>query len=407
VPARSEPAPDPQQALLHQADEALARKDFAAAADMLRKYIASKPDDAYAHFQLGYAATGLEKWDDAKTHYARAAELDPKMAAAHMNLGLILLEHGTPQAAAAALGRAAELLEGQAQPRFLFGTALEKAGRVSEAIAEYRVALRADSTKPEYHLALGRALLNSGSHAEAEKSFRAALELRPDAAHARLGLAQSLLGQQKPGPAAGELEAYLVAQPGDAVTRLQLARTFSELQQDDRAVAALDRLDAGGTPSLESLELRAEIYLRQKKFDAAAQAIAGILAAQPHNAAARAKLGRLHLEKRDFAGAQRELVEALRLQPEHLDALRDLASAFYLAENYEAALKAQDLLLKREAPPHFFWFVRATCFDKLGKKPEALESYEKFVALDQGRSDKQDFQARQRIRILRRSLKLD
>jgi hypothetical protein len=38
--------------------------------------------------------------------------------------------------------------------------------------------------------------------------------------------------------------------------------------------------------------------------------------------------------------------------------------------------------------------------DRLQQRPQALENYKKFLELDQGKSDKEDFQARQRIRVL-------
>ncbi|MBI1738812.1 MAG: tetratricopeptide repeat protein, partial [Acidobacteria bacterium] len=107
---------------------------------------------------------------------------------------------------------------------------------------------------------------------------------------------------------------------------------------------------------------------------------------------------------RDFPSAERELLEALRLDPKLTDAVRDLAAVYYLGEKFEAALRVQDELARRETPNAGWWFIRATCYDKLHKLPEAIAAYEKFLALDEGRSDKQGFQARQRIRILKREL---
>ena len=37
-------------------------------------------------------------------------------------------------------------------------------------------------------------------------------------------------------------------------------------------------------------------------------------------------------------------------------------------------------------------------------QPEALAAYKQFVALDQGRTERQDFQARQRIKALERAI---
>jgi hypothetical protein len=50
------------------------------------------------------------------------------------------------------------------------------------------------------------------------------------------------------------------------------------------------------------------------------------------------------------------------------------------------------------------WFVRGTCYDKLAQKPEAVAAYQKYLDLDQGSHDTQDFQARQRILSLQREM---
>jgi len=395
---------DPFQVLLNQADEALAKEDFASAIAALGKYTAGRPEEAYGYFQLGYAHSGQKNWELARLAYAKAISLDPKMGAAHLNLGLVLLENGPVKEAIEPLRKAAELLPDRAQIKFLLGTALERDGQIEPALASYRAAIAQDGKDPAYHLALGRTLLNWDKHADAQKAFEAALALRPDAAAARLGLAQTLLAQEKWERAAAELESYLRAVPEDATSRVQRAHALLQLGASESALAELDRAEASSAPSPASQKLKIAALLALKRFDEATAALEKAVAAEPGNAEYQAKLGRLLLGKRDFAAAEKSLLVALRLQPQMLDALRDLAATYYLAENYPAALQVQDAILKREPATAYFWFVRATCFDKLGAKPQALEAYEKFVAMDQGRSDKQDFQARERMKVIRKEL---
>jgi Flp pilus assembly protein TadD len=95
---------DPLAPLLQQANDAIDKMDFAAALDPLQKYILQRPDEPYPHFQLGYAFAGLKRAADAKTEFSRAVALDPKMAAAHLNLGLVLMD-SEPGLAADAFGR--------------------------------------------------------------------------------------------------------------------------------------------------------------------------------------------------------------------------------------------------------------------------------------------------------------
>src|ERR1700688_2532380 len=109
-PANSSPQEkeDPLAPLLQQANGAIDKMDFAAALDPLQKYIAQRPDEPYAHFQLGYAYAGLKRPADAKSEFSRAIALDPKMAAAYLNLGLVLMD-SEPAAAAEAFRQVVEL----------------------------------------------------------------------------------------------------------------------------------------------------------------------------------------------------------------------------------------------------------------------------------------------------------
>src|SRR5208283_4798236 len=50
-----------------------------AALEPLQKFIGEKPDVAYAHFQLAYAYTGLNRVAEARAEYERCIALDPKM----------------------------------------------------------------------------------------------------------------------------------------------------------------------------------------------------------------------------------------------------------------------------------------------------------------------------------------
>src|ERR1700676_4096021 len=152
---------DPLAPLLQQAKDAIDKMDFAAALDPLQKYIAQRPDDPYAHFQLGYSYVGLKRSEDAKSEFSRAIAIDPKMAAAHLNLGLVLMD-SDPAAAAQAFVHAAELQPAESRPRFLAGFSFEHAEKFPEAIEQYRAALAISPKDYEVHFGLGRVLLRNG-----------------------------------------------------------------------------------------------------------------------------------------------------------------------------------------------------------------------------------------------------
>lgn len=393
---------NPLNDLLAEGQKAIERQDFAAAVAPLQKVIAEQPEFAFAHFQLGYAFTGLQRWDEAKGEYERATALDPKMAEAYLNLGLLLLDRD-PAAAVKPLERAVELLPARSRPRFLLGYARERAGDVAGAAQAYEGAEKLDPRDYEVAFAYGRTLLLLNRAGAAENKFRQALEIKSDSAAARLGLANSLAQQGKP-EAAAAFRAYLELKPDDRDARLELARLLFNQKEYPGALAELDTAEAGRQAALDTLKLRADILIAQSRWDEAVAALQAALALAPRDAELHAGLGRIHMGKRDFAAAERELRTALAIDPKLADGWRDLSATYYLAKNCPAALEALERLAQLETPNAGSWFVRATCCDKLGRAAEAIEAYQKFLDADQSRNQSQELQAQARMRILKRRL---
>src|SRR6267154_2271122 len=95
---------NPPNDLLDEARRDIDKQDFEAAIAPLQKFLAEKDDFAYAHFQLGYAYTGLQKSKEARGEYERAMLLDPKMPEPALNLGILFLNE-EPAAAVGPLQR--------------------------------------------------------------------------------------------------------------------------------------------------------------------------------------------------------------------------------------------------------------------------------------------------------------
>ncbi len=404
-PGKQTSRPSALEKLQQDAYDALNREDFQAAADLFTKFLLERPGDAVAHFQLGYSLTALTRREDAEAEYRTAITLDPKMGAAYMNLGL-LLKAKDRVAAEVPLVKAAELLPANAEAQYLAGSTLRDNGKDTAAEPLLRKAVEMENANPEYHFALADFLFGRQRLTEAEAEFRTTLKLRPGdaASHARLG--EILLRKKRPAEGADELAAAIQADPKKVdFLRLQLATVYGELGRFDEAYAQLDAMSADQGVSAEADDLRADLLIHQKRHADAVVVLRRILERSPKDPQAHARLGHALLEMRDFPGAQRELLAALEVDGKLTEALRDLMSAYFLAEDYPRALKALDMLAERETPNAPAWFVRAICYDKLRRKPEALAAYQKFIELDGGRDADQNFQARQRIRILRHELK--
>jgi tetratricopeptide (TPR) repeat protein len=402
-PSPSRETEDPLAPLLKQAQEAMDKMDFEAALEPLQKYIAQRPDDPYAHFQLGYSYVGLKRPADAKSEFSRAIALDPKMAAAHLNLGLVLMDND-PGAAAQAFLNTAQLQPTESRPRFLAGFSLEHAGKFPEAIEQYRSALALAPNDYEIHFALGRVLLRTNDDPGAEVQFRAAVAARGDSAPARLGLANALLAEKKTAAAIDALGEYLKLSPGDRGAHYDRASALFDLDRYDEALAELDLADAGSPPAADTLKMRGGIYMNQKKWKEAGDALTQAIRLSPQDAELAHWIGQVDIQEHDYVAAVNILGQVVKQDPQNADALNDLANAFFLHEDYAAALGAMDQLAKLEPPKPGSWFIRAICYDKLSQKAAAIEAYQKFLDQDNGQHDTEDFQARHRILALQNEL---
>jgi tetratricopeptide (TPR) repeat protein len=400
--SRTQKLANPLNDLLDEAQDDIDNNQFEAALVPLQKFLAEKPDIAWAHFQLGYAYTALKRTDEARAEYEKATTLDPKMSEAFLNLGILLTEKD-PAAAVAPLHRAVDLLPAQSRPRFLLGHALERSGDIPSAVESYEGALRLDPRDAETTIHLGNLYAGLKRYPDAEGKFRAALELEPKSPQALLGLAQALDAQKKPEAAAAYRD-YLAVQPDTPGAQSRAIHLLLEQKQYDAALAELDRADAGKPPTLDSLRSRADIQIAQKKWDDSIVTLRKAIALTPNDAELHGGLGRVYLQKRDFTSAEKELKAALQLDKNNLVYWKDLRTTYYLAGNFPATLATQDLIAKAETPGPGEWFIRALCYDKLNQPKPALEAYEKFLELDQDKNPDQVWQAQQRSKVLHRML---
>ena len=399
---KTEKLANPLNDLLDEAQRDIDEKQFAAAIAPLEKVLADQPDFAYGHFQLAYVYTALKKPREAQAEYERAARLDPKMSAAYVNLGMLLLENHEDTAAVAPLRKAVELLPADSRPRYLLAIALDRSGDRTGAAQAFEALLDLDPNDIHALEYLGWTSLRSGKPAEAEVHFRRALEVQPKGADGLRGLAESLEAQKKP-EAVAAYRQYLEINPDDTRAHARFIHLLMDQGQNDAALAELDRADAG-KPGVESLKLRADIQIARKKWTEAIATLHQAVALAPNDAQLRGGLGRTFLQVRDFPNAEKELKTAIQLDAKNIDYWKDLSTTYYLSKNYAATLLVLDRIDQFEAPGAGSWFLRALCYDSLNQPKPALDAYQKFLELDQNRNPNQVWQAQERSKVLRRML---
>jgi tetratricopeptide (TPR) repeat protein len=400
--SRKETIHNPLNDYLDEAQRDIDKNDFTAAITPLQKFIAEKPDVAFAHFQLAYAYTALKQVPEARVEYEKAIAIDPKMSEAYLNLGILLTEPA-PADAVAPLKKAVELLPSQSRPRILLGVAQERSGDFTGAANSFEGAVNLDPRDMEATLHLARLYLKLKRPAEAESKFRALLSADPNSTVAALGLAQTLDAEGKP-EAADAWQKYLALQPNDQAARARIIHSLVEQQNYDQALAELDRAEKGAAPTSDTLRLRADIQIAQKHFDDASATLQRAIALTPKDAQLVAGLGRIDLQKHDYASAEKQFKAAIALDPKNVTYWKDLNSTYYLAGDCISTLAGLDVIAKVEPPGAGAWFIRALCYDKLHQIKPALEAYQKFLSMDENKNKDQVWQAQQRTQVLKHQL---
>lgn len=133
---------------------------------------------AYHHFLDGLAleeagAAPLE----AQAAYRRALELDPSLAAAHTNLGILLHRQGMTRDAEKHFEQSLTLDPDQTEARYNLANIYEERGELELAIAEYRRVVATNPNFADAHFNLAVVLRKVGGRLQAIEHFRSYLQL--------------------------------------------------------------------------------------------------------------------------------------------------------------------------------------------------------------------------------------
>jgi tetratricopeptide (TPR) repeat protein len=149
----------------------LQQKQFQPASHILEDYVTERPEDAKGHLGLGLAYVNMLRYAEAQKALERALEINPGLAEAEHQLGLLASQQGDRQGAIQHWQRAVALKPDHARALFYLGTMYLESGDVEKAEADFKGSLAADpnNMKTEYDLSL---VLNKlGKSAEAKQHF--------------------------------------------------------------------------------------------------------------------------------------------------------------------------------------------------------------------------------------------
>ncbi|HEX4209322.1 MAG TPA: tetratricopeptide repeat protein [Candidatus Binataceae bacterium] len=186
------------------ADYFLGNEDYPETARLHRLFIAEHPNDALAHYHLGYAEGMMGQSSDELDQYQTAVRLGLRDWGLYLNLGRVHLEQGQLGPATSAFQSAVALGPEHAEAHFNLGLAYERQGNLSAAATELTQSLALDPSQSDARNMLAVVDAEQGNYHAAQVIWAELIRSQPNFAPAQANLAilETTLKQRTAGSAA-------------------------------------------------------------------------------------------------------------------------------------------------------------------------------------------------------------
>lgn len=201
------------------ADYALGVEDYPKAVRLHQDILRRNPNNALAHYHLGFAYGMDHDGAGELREYLRAKNLGLRQWDLFLNLGLVYFERGDSRSAVEAFATATELGPQHSEAHFNLGLAYERAGRLQEAISELSASLRLKPEQPEAENSLAVVYAETGDYAHARALWEKLDRIGYQPARANIAILDHL-ATDRAAPAA-QVSITGLAQIGEAPPRLR------------------------------------------------------------------------------------------------------------------------------------------------------------------------------------------
>lgn len=169
-------------------DFALGQEDYPAAIVLHRKLLQAQPNNALAHYHLGFAYGMTRRTSEELTEYLTASHLGLQIWDLYLNLGLAYLGQHQLERATEAFATSVTLGPEHAESHFNLSLAYESANRLSAALREIETARRLASQDPDVANTNAIICVELGDRARACNIWTELIQLTPNYAQARANL---------------------------------------------------------------------------------------------------------------------------------------------------------------------------------------------------------------------------
>lgn len=393
---------------IDQAETAIMNSDWHTAQARLEEYLKLSPNDGRALFDAGYVADAENQTEEAVGFYRRATLAEPKSFRAHLSLGLLLARMGKPDEARPELIAATTLDPGEmgAEMKARAWRALaaidspgRPGGNAATASADLAEALTLSPETVEDTLLAAELAEATGDINDAEGIYRRVLKTAPGNATAAAGLAHLLIAQKNYPEAEQLLHDALDKSPDDPALNAQYA-TVLVAEDKAEALPVLEKLYAAHPADPAITRMLEQVYATAGDYGNSDQLCLKLLAATPNDPVVLVDHGQNLVHMLKYADALPVFRKASELDPNSGDAWSGLAFTASRTQQPQLTLEALDKRSSVMPETPATLFLRATAFDSLHDRKNAIAAYKKFLAAAAGKFPNQEWQAKQRLALL-------
>jgi len=280
---------------------------------------------------------------------SKSLEIHPEQPEAHNNIGKILLDAGKLDDACNQFRAALQIQPLYSPAHFNLAAVYREQGKVAEAIAEYREAIHCTPDYTAAHNNLGCLLAINGNTDEAIAEMRRSIALEPNHADALSNLGSLLNDQHHPDQAVSFLQKAVMLNPRNSDCHLNLGNSLFSLNKISEAQSEYQTaLRLNPSMFLAQYGL-ANCLLRFGKTDEASTLYKKVIDADPHHAESHYQLATILLSHKDRQGGVEHLREAIRLKPDWIVALNNLAWSLATDDNCKPTESSQAVRFAQHA----------------------------------------------------------
>jgi tetratricopeptide (TPR) repeat protein len=311
-------------AFLAKGEESLQKRKFTDALKQFRSAAESEPGSAAAHWGMARAYENLGQLEQTMDELRNTVELDGTNLDAKAKLGSYFLMVQPP------LIPEAEKLRDQilavndkfVEARILNASILAVQNRPDSDVENIiNAAIDIDPARVETYVSLARFFMTRNKAQQAESAIRRAIDRNPGSSLGHIEYGKFLTYTSRDPEADTEFHKAINIDPTNIPAREALAEFYVTSRQYELAENTYTTIVQMQENSPESRLELADFYTTVKKDDQAMSELRGIISDSPEFVAARYKLGKILLDRRDIAGVNEQVDALLAINDEDAEAL--------------------------------------------------------------------------------------